>query len=251
MRVVTWDDDRVSTRAAVAAAGPFTGARLRDSYLDAVQALTFGLVTMRANSLVFGPLELLRFGPPSVTRDAVDWPIEGGLLAGRPGGHWRVEASSAQVEAILTGYRPRLPRLLYTLSHLQVHQLFTRLYLLRVRGGEPAPGVRAAPQDRFRAAAVDVAFCLTLARLSGRRRLRRTLAIAIAYHVGCWSISGRTLGGLVLRQRVVAVDGSRLTPTQSLLRLALLPAAWIDLLVRPARARPVHDELASTDVISD
>ncbi|TMF91403.1 MAG: RDD family protein [Chloroflexi bacterium] len=227
MRVVTWDDDRVSTRAAVAAAGPFTGARLRDSYLDAVRALTFGLVTMRANSLVFGPLELLRFGPPRVTRDAVDWPIEGGLLAGRPGGHWRVEASSAQVEAILTGYRPRLPRLLYTLSHLQVHQLL------------------------FRAAAVDVAFCLTLARLSGRRRLRRTLAIAIAYHVGCWSISGRTLGGLVLRQRVVAVDGSRLTPTQSLLRLALLPAAWIDLLVRPARARPVHDELASTDVISD
>jgi len=142
MRVVTWDDDRVSTRAAVAAAGPFTGARLRDSYLDAVRALTFGLVTMRANSLVFGPLELLRFGPPRVTRDAVDWPIEGGLLAGRPGGHWRVEASSAQVEAILTGYRPRLPRLLYTLSHLQVHQLFTRLYLLRVRGGEPAPGVR-------------------------------------------------------------------------------------------------------------
>ena len=248
MRVVTWDDDRVSTRAAVAAVGPFTGARLRDSYLDAVRALDTYLDMMIT---LPGPLELLRFGPPRVTRDAVDWPIEGGLLAGRPGGHWRVEASSAQVEAILTGYRPRLPRLLYTLSHLQVHQLFTRLYLLRVRGGEPAPGVRAAPQDRFRAAAVDVAFCLTLARLSGRRRLRRTLAIAIAYHVGCWSISGRTLGGLVLRQRVVAVDGSRLTPTQSLLRLALLPAAWIDLLVRPARARPVHDELASTDVISD
>src|SRR5205814_4580805 len=165
---------------------------------------------MRANSLVFGPLELLRFGPPRVTRDAVDWPIEGGLLAGRPGGHWRVEASSARVEAILTGYRPRLPRLLYTLSHLQVHQLFTRLFLLRVRGGDPAPGVRAAPQDRFRAAAVDVAFCLTLARLSVRSRLRRTVALAIAYRLRGSSSSGQAPGGLVPTQRLVAVDGPRL-----------------------------------------
>src|SRR5207248_9778250 len=149
MRVVTWDDDRVSTRAAVAAAGPFTGARLRDSYLDAVGALTFGLVTMRANSLVFGPLELLRFGPPRVTRDSVDWPIEGGLLAGRPGGHWRVDASSAQGEAILTGDRPRSPRHLYTLTLLQTRHLLTRLYLFRFRGRDSAPGARAAPPAPF------------------------------------------------------------------------------------------------------
>src|SRR6266568_4345698 len=127
MRVVTWDDGRVSTRATVAVARPVTGAKLRDSYLDAVRALTFGLVAMRWNCLVFGPLVLLRFGAPRVTRESVDWPIEGGLLAGRPGGHWRVQASGEQVEATLTGYTPRLPRLLYTVSHLQVHQLFTRL----------------------------------------------------------------------------------------------------------------------------
>jgi uncharacterized RDD family membrane protein YckC len=94
----------------------------------------------------------------------------------------------------------------------------------------------------LRAASVDVAFCLTLAGLTGRRRLRRTLAITAAYHVACWSISGRTLGGMVMRQRVVAVDGSRLTPTQSLLRLVLLPVSWI---VR----RPVHDEVACSEVI--
>jgi uncharacterized RDD family membrane protein YckC len=103
--------------------------------------------------------------------------------------------------------------------------------------------VRATSQDRLSAAAVDIAFCLSLAGLTGRRRLRRAVAIAVAYHVVSWSTTGRTLGGLVLRQRVVAVDGSRLTPTQSLLRLVLLPASWIT-------RRPVHDDIACTEVIS-
>lgn len=243
MRVVTWDGGRVSTRASVAVSGPLTGAALRDAYVDAVRALTFGLVRVRNNSLVVGPVELLRFGAPKVTRNAVEWPIEGGLLARRTGGRWRVQESRGQVEATVAGYLPRLPRPIYALTHLQVHQLFTRLYLLRLRGREPAPGVRASSQDRFRAASVDVAFCLTLARVTGRPRLGRTLVIAIAYHVACWSLSGRTLGGLVLRQRVVSVDGSRLTPTQSLLRLALLPMSWL-------MHRPLHDELASTDVVT-
>ena len=128
----------------------------------------------------------------------------------------------------------------------EVHQLFTRLYLLRLRGREPAPGPPAGPRDRSRAAMIDVAFCFTLAGFIGRRRrrLRRTLVIAAAYHVACWSISGRTLGGLVMRQRVVAVDGSRLTPAQAIFRLALLPAYWIT-------RRPMQDELASTEVITD
>ena len=43
---------------------------------------------------------------------------------------------------------------------------------------------------------------------------------------------------------LVAVDGSRLTPTQSLLRLVVLPASWLT-------RRPVHDELAATEVIQD
>jgi len=43
---------------------------------------------------------------------------------------------------------------------------------------------------------------------------------------------------------VVSVDGSRLTPTQSLLRLALLPASWL-------MHKPLDDELASTEVIRD
>ncbi len=244
MCVVTWDDGRVSTRASVAVPGPLTGAALRDVYMDAVRVLTFGLVRVRNNSLVAGPIELMRFGAPRVTRTAVEWPIEGGLLTGRPGGKLRVQSSRGQVEATVAGYTPSLPRPIYDLTHLHVHQLFTRLYLLRLRGRDPAPGVRASSQDRFRAGSVDVAFCLTLARVTGRPRLGRTLAIAIAYHVACWSISGRTLGGLVLRQRVVSVDGSRLTSTQALLRLALLPASWL-------MHQPLHDELAATDVIRE
>lgn len=243
MRVVTWDGDEVSTRASVEVAAPVSGATLRDSYLDAVHTLTFGLVGVRGNSIVLGPVDLLRFGSPKVGRNAVGWPIEGGLLAGRPGGQLRVEAKAGRVEATVTGYAPVLPRLLYSLTQLHVHQLFTRLYLLRLHGREPAPGIPAAPRDRLRAASVDIAFCLTLAGLFGRRRVRRTLAIAAVYHVTCWSIWGRTLGGMVTRQSVVAVDGSRLTPTQSLLRFALLPISWV-------LRRPIHDEIAASDVIA-
>src|SRR5256885_13684180 len=113
MRVVTWTDGRVSTRASIAVGHTLSGASLRDSYYDAVRSLTFGLVSVRDDSVVIGPLTLLRFGTPKVTRNAVDWPIEGGLLAGAAGGRWRVQASAGRVEATVTGYEPRLPRLIY------------------------------------------------------------------------------------------------------------------------------------------
>ena len=242
MRVVTWDEGRVSIKTSVAVSAQLSGANLRDSYAESIRRLTLGLLQFRDDTLRVGPLVLLRFGRPKVTRSAVDWPVEGGLLAGAPGGHWRLGATADHVEASLTDYRPALPRPLYVLTHLHVHQLFTRLFLLQLHGREPAPGPLASLEDRRRSAAVDVATCLTLAGFAGRRRLRRTLVIAIAYHVACWSLSGQTLGGVVTRQRVVSVDGSRLTPAQSLVRLALLPVSWI------AR-RPVHDEVAGTEVI--
>jgi hypothetical protein len=221
-----------------------TGTQLRDGYVEAVRALTFGLVRLRDNSVVFGPVEILRFGRPKITEHAVDWPIEGGILSARPGGTLRIRASKGRVEATVSGWTPRLPRPIYALTQLQVHLLFTRLYLLRLRGREPAPGTRATSSERFDAAAVDVALCLTLARLFGRPRLKRTLAIAAVYHVACWSITGRTFGGVVMRQRVVAVDGSRVSAAQALFRLVLLPVSWVT-------RRPVQDELAATEVIVD
>ena len=242
--MVTWDDVRVTTRDSVGVGRPFSGAELRDAYIDALTELTFGLAHFRGNSVVTGPFELLRFGKPKVTRDKVEWPIDGGLLARHAGGTLRVRVAAGRAEATVTGYAPRLPRPVYALSHQQVHLLFTRLFLLRLHGREPAPGPRASQDARLRAASIDAAVILNLGRLLRRRRITTKLAIAVAYHVACWSVTGRTLGGLVIRQRVVAVDGSRLTPTQSLLRLALLPVAWI------AR-RPIHDEIAGTDVITD
>ena len=223
---------------------PPSGARLRDAYFDSVRALTLHLVRAKDESLLFGPWELLRFGRPTVTRTAVDWPIEGGLLAGAPGGHWRVQSAAGRLEATLTGYLPRLPRAVYAVSHLQVHLLFTRLFLLRVRGREPAPGTPAPRPERISAATVDAALCLALTGFAGRRRPKNVLAVAALYHVMCWTLSGKTLGGAVMRQRVVAVDGSRLTPQQAVLRLALLPLAWI-------AWRPLHDRIAGTEVITD
>lgn len=236
----------VSTADSIAVpAPPPSGAQLRDEFSAAIRALTFGLVRLRGNSLALGPIELIRFGPPTVTSTSVEWPIDGGLLSARKGGTWRIGTSDRLVEAALSGWTSRLPRLVYAATQLQVHLLFTRLYLLRVRGrAAPAQREWASRRERRQAAAIDLALCLMLVDLTRPRRLRRLLGVAAAYHVACWSTTGRTLGGLVMRQRVVAVDGSRLTPTQAMLRLVLAPASWIT-------GRPLHDELAASDVIKD
>jgi len=223
-----WDDGRVSTSASVAVPTAPTGADLRDSLpLEAVRDLTHGIVGVNGNSVVFDRSSccvLANRGSAATLwtgrSKAACW--SDGLAA-----TGEVKAGGGGVEATLVGYEPSLPLLLYTLTQLQVHQLFTRLYLLRLRGPEPLPGAPATSRNRLRAATVDAAFCLTLAGLTDGAACERTLAIAIAYHVACWSLGGRTLGGLVVGQRVIAVDGSRLTPTQSLLRLVLLPVSWV------------------------
>jgi uncharacterized RDD family membrane protein YckC len=76
-----------------------------------------------------------------------------------------------------------------------------------------------------------------------RRRLPVVIGLAAGYHLACWTLSGVTLGGVVMKQRVVSVDGSKLTVGQALVRLALLPLAAV-------RRRDIHDEIAGTEVIS-
>jgi hypothetical protein len=244
MYVVAWDGDRVSTRDSVEVEGTFSGARLRDAYMQALPALTLGLFRFHGTSLRAGPVELLRFGTPVVTRSAVSWPIEGGLLARRAGGQWRIQAGARRVEATVTGYTPRLPRAFYAVTHLQVHLLFTRLFLMRLRGREPLPGPAAPSADRAAAATVDAAMCFALTGFLGRRRLRRLIAVAAVYHVVCWTVSGRTLGAAVMRQRVVALDGSGISAQQAVLRFALLPLSWV-------AWRPLHDRIAGSAVIQD
>jgi hypothetical protein len=244
MTVLRVTDGQVSVEDSAAGARAVSGSELRDAYLEGIQVLTHGLVRARGLSLFLGPVELLRFGEAKVTRSAVEWPIEGGMMARAAGGHLRIESSRNGLVASVEGYRPVLPLPLYAVTQLPIHHVLMRLLLLRVRGREPIPSATATIRDRSRAAAVDVAFCITLASLFGRRaRPRVLLGIAAAYHVACWSISGRTLGGLVVGQRVIAVDGSRPTVGQSMVRLVTLPLGWL--------RGPIHDELAGTEVVVD
>jgi hypothetical protein len=240
-----WSEGRVYVEDWVASPRILSGRTLRDSFLAGISRLTLGVIHARGDSLVAGPIEVLRFGSPIIAADAVDWPIEGGLAAGAPGGHWRIESSPGRLVASVEAYRPRLPRILYWAAQLPLHHTVTRLFLLGLRGREPAAGPSAASSDRLRSAAIDLALCATLGGLPARRpRVRTLLGLIIGYHLLCWTLSGRTLGGLVMHQRVVAVDGSRVAPGQAVVRLASLPLSWL-------RGKPVHDELACTDVVSD
>ena len=227
----------------VAGAPELSGAQLADRYWDAMDRLTFAVTRRRGNSVMAGPFELLRFGEPVVGPHSVEWPIVGGILAGSAGGRWRVRTAGGSAVASIEDFRPSLPRPLYALTHLQVHLLFSRLFLLRLRDSASTPGAPAAPESRLRAATVDVALCLVLNRIVTRRfRPSAALALLAGYHIACWSTSGRTLGGVMMGQRVVSADGRPLLAAQAALRLVTAPLSWI-------AHRPVHDEIAGTVVI--
>jgi hypothetical protein len=211
-----------------------------------MEALTFGLIRFRDNALRLGPLQLIRFGRPRITPTSVQWPIEGGLLARSAGGRLRIELLYGRLVESVDGYRPMLPRPIYALTQVPIHHLLTRLHLLRVRGRQPEPGPPAGRSRRIAAAAIDAGLCISMAAIISRRRSRLPvlLGIAAGYHVACWSLSGVTLGGAAMKQRVVSVDGSKLSVGQAWVRLALLPLA-------AARMRNIHDEIAGTEVISN
>ena len=213
--------------------------RLRDFYFGATERLTLGILKYRDRSFRFGSLELVRFGAPTPTADGWSFPIRGGALVAEPGGELRIGTRDGVTEVAVRGYRQALPLPLYRVTQLLFHHFQTRLVLLRLRGRVPAEAPPATPAARLAAGAVDALLCLALA----RGRFRRALPLGAAYLVVGWSgFGGLTLGGLLLRQRIVAVDGSAVTPGQALLRLAMLPVALY-------RLRAVHDEVAGTDVV--
>ena len=211
---------------------------LRDYYFRATERLFGGIIRYRDRALKFGPLNLISFGEPARSQDGWSFPLTGGALVRRPGGSLDLEWSEGTARATVHGYLPRLPPALYSAVQLRVHHLLSRLVLLGLRGRLPAPAVPAAPLARLAAGALDAGLCLALA----RGRPARALAVAAVYHVACWVLPGQTLGGRLLSQRVVAVDGSSVTPGQAVIRLLALPAALI-------RLRAVHDELAGTEVV--
>ncbi|HEX6348500.1 MAG TPA: RDD family protein, partial [Candidatus Dormibacteraeota bacterium] len=198
----------------VAAPEPVPVERLR-GYLALSARYTLGLVRAVGWRLRLGPLTLLQMGEPRLEADAVAWPIEGGLLAAEPGGELEAGCRAGRLRAVLRGYRPRLPRPLYDLTQLPYHHAVSRLVLLQLRGREPLPGAPAEPRARLLAGALDLALCAAVS----RRRLRALPAVYAGYHLVAWSLSGQTLGGALCGLRVLAVDGSRVTPAQALVRL--------------------------------
>jgi RDD family len=210
-----------------------------------MSTLTLGLVRARGSSLFVGPVEIIRFGPPKTARTSVELPIEGGLAVRERGGRLRIAASNGRLTASVEEYRPRLPAPIYVLTQLPFHHTMMRLHLLRERGRLPVPGMPATPADRIAAGAIDAGVCTTVTLLAFKRRRPIALAaIIVGYHIACWSGPGRTVGGLIVRQRVVSVDGSKVSPSQSLVRMLALPFAAM-------RLRAVHDQIAGTEVISE
>jgi hypothetical protein len=245
MKDMRWVDGQVWVEDSVEAPRSPGPARLKDGFMTGTAALTLGLVRLRGDALVTGPVELLRFGTPETSAEGVTWPIEGGVLASGRGGRLRVFISDGRLVARVEAYRPSLPRPVYSVTQLPLHHALVRLVLLRLRGRRPAAGVPANVSSRLAAGAVDVGICAALTLIvARRRRVRAFAAVAAAYHVAAWSVSGRTIGGALMRQRVVALDGSPMTPVQAMLRLIALPFSAL-------RFRSVHDEVAATDVITD
>ena len=120
-----------------------------------------------------------------------------------------------------------------------------RQVLLTMRGRRPAVGVPADPPSRLAAGAIDIGLCAGATLIVARKyRFAAFAGITAGYHIACWATSGRTVGGMLMKQRVIAVDGSRLTPAQAALRFVTTPVA-------AARLRAVHDDIAGTDVVAD
>ena len=245
MNDMRWVDDEVEVEDSVRSPRALTGESMRDGFFDAMSTLSLGLVRMDGGSLHVGPFEMLHFDLPATTSQSVSWPIDGGLLATAPGGYLELRSTEGEIVARVEGYRPRLPKPVYMLTQLPLHHAVVRLQLLRLRGRRPVAGVPADVTGRLAAGAIDAAICAGVALVVARkRRLRALVALAAGYHVVAWATSERTIGGAVLRQRVVSIDGSRPSLAQAALRFATLPFALF-------RLRATHDEIAGTEVVTD
>ncbi len=238
-----WVDVTVTVEDSVASSSSLSGDLLRTTFLPSITTVTLGLIRMRDRSLCLGPVRLITFGPPKMSSTAASWPIEGGLLVASAGGRFTIESAGGS-KATLDGYQPILPRSIYEATQLRLHHGLVRVQILRLAGLKP-PQPQPAPASRVAAAAIDVAVCAGLALVFARRhRVRAFTRIAIGYHLTSWTTSGQTLGGRVMRQRVVSIDGSRISLIQATLRLAALPLSAL-------RRYAAHDDIAATTVVAD
>jgi hypothetical protein len=220
---------------------------LRDGSFTATARALFGLIRFAQNRFQVGPITLFRFGAPHFQDPDWVFPIEGGLLARRPGGEVRVGWDQERLYSTLDGYQPQLPRVLFRLTQFPFHREISRIALLQVRGRLPSAGLPAEPWRRLVAGLLDAiaATCVAAAarpRTRGGRVLLVGAALLATQTVIPVLTGGFTPGGWVAGTRIVGVDGGRVHLAQLLLRTAALPLG-----VRTLRDR--HDELAGTEVI--
>ena len=220
---------------------------LRDGYFSGSSRALFGLVRFTDNRFHAGPLTLFRFGAPQLRDGAWVFPIEGGLLARRPGGEVRVGWGEGQLSCSLEGYEPRLPEALFRFSQLPFHRELSRIALLQIRGRTPSAGIPAEPWRRLLAGVLDAAAATAITIVWAPRGA----AARAAYWWGALLATqtlvpaltgGVTPGGWVAGTRVTAIDGGPAHAAQLLVRAAALPLG-----LRTLRDR--HDELAGTEAV--
>jgi len=239
-----WVDGTVVVEDSVTSSTSLSGDLLRTTFLPSITTVTLGLIRVRDRSLCLGPIRLITFGPPKMSSTSASWPIEGGLLVAAAGGRFTIDSAGGSLKATLDGYQPMLPRSIYEATQLRLHHGLVRVQLLRLAGLKP-PQAQPATASRVAAAAIDAAVCAGMALVFARRhRVRGFAGIAIGYHIASWTTSGQTVGGRLMRQRVVSIDGSRISLTQAVLRLAALPLSAL-------RRYAAHDDIAATTVVED
>ncbi len=118
------------------------GRRLAAAYWDEVRATTAGLVRVRETPeglalRAFGAA-LLKFGLPRIDaagdRVMCEYPIDGGLLARRPGGSIAFAQRGNVLTSTISGFHPRLGLLPGLYSHVQarIHAAVSRRYFARL-----------------------------------------------------------------------------------------------------------------------
>ncbi len=135
-------EERVRAPVAIVEPSPEGAHRLASAYWREVERTTGGLVRVsrRPDGVALRALgaTLLTFGLPRIDfagdRVSCSYPIEGGLLAGRPGGSIAFKQEGTVLISSISGFHPRLGLLPGLYSHVQarLHAAVSRRYLARL-----------------------------------------------------------------------------------------------------------------------
>lgn len=135
-------EERAFAPLAIIDASQADGRRLAAAYWREVERTTAGLVRVRETPeglalCAFGA-PLLRFGLPRIEAAGAHvtchYPIEGGLLARRPGGSIAFAQNGNVLTSTISGFHPRLGLLPGLYSHVQarIHAAVSRRYFARL-----------------------------------------------------------------------------------------------------------------------